>query len=94
MRSDNAPVEWRLGDAGRSGFFSRVIALGAGAAGIFWAFYELVRLALVMRMRFGGAYWRWRMETAFGRGLPRSRWELMRSLVEYGRWVHEVRCGR
>lgn len=53
--------------------------------------YELLRLGLLTRFRFRGAYWQWRLHTAFGRGYPASRSELIRSVVAYGRWVHRMR---
>ncbi len=55
--------------------------------------YELIRLALITRLRFRGAYWQWRMHTAFGRGYPASRLELVRSVLAYGRWVRRMRRG-
>lgn len=55
--------------------------------------YELARLALITRGRFGGAYWQWRLHTAFGRGYP-SRGETIRSVLAYGRWVYRMRRGR
>ncbi|TVQ61560.1 MAG: hypothetical protein EA379_06025 [Phycisphaerales bacterium] len=55
--------------------------------------YELARLAVISRFNFTGAYWRWRLETAFGRGYPESRWELVKAVLEYGRWVHRMRRG-
>ncbi|MFO0835310.1 MAG: hypothetical protein U0638_10085 [Phycisphaerales bacterium] len=55
--------------------------------------YELARLALITRARFGGAYWQWRLHTAFGRGYP-SRGETIRSVLAYGRWVYRMRRGR
>lgn len=56
--------------------------------------YELARLACITRCRFRGPYWRWRMETAFGRGLPHSRSELLRSLLHYGVWCYRTRRSR
>jgi hypothetical protein len=56
----------------------------------FWALYELARLGVVSRFRFRGPYWRWRLHTAFGRGYP-ARGELVRSVLAYGRWVHQMR---
>lgn len=50
----------------------------------------LVRLALRSRLRLKGPYWSWRMHTAFGKGMP-SRIELVRSVLDYGRWVHAMR---
>lgn len=52
---------------------------------------QLVRLAWISRFRFKGPYWTWRMQTAFGRGMPSDRLELIRSVLEYGRWVHRLR---
>ena len=55
--------------------------------------YELARLALLSGFRMRGRYWSWRLHTAFGRGYPRSRWELVRSLLAYGRWIYRMRRG-
>jgi hypothetical protein len=52
--------------------------------------YELVRLGFISRFRFSGAYWTWRLHTAFGRGYPR-RSELRRAVLDYGRWMHRMR---
>ncbi len=52
--------------------------------------YQLARLAVVTRFRFKGAYWTWRMQTAFGRGYP-PRGELIRSILDYGRWMHRMK---
>lgn len=52
--------------------------------------YELFRLGLLTGFRFRGAYWQWRLHTAFGRGFPARR-ELIASVLEYGRWVHRMR---
>lgn len=62
--------------------------------GCIGAIYELGRLAVISRFRFGGAYWRWRLETAFGQGYPASRWELIKAVLAYGRWAHRMRRGR
>ncbi len=56
--------------------------------------YELARLAILSRFRFSGAYWQWRLHTAFGRGYPQSKAELTRSILDYGRWVYRARRGR
>jgi hypothetical protein len=56
--------------------------------------YELLRLGLISRFRFRGPYWSWRLHTAFGRGYPRSRAELVRSVLAYGRWIYRTRRGR
>lgn len=52
--------------------------------------YELARLAFITRFRFRGPYWSWRLHTAFGRGKPPTL-ALVRSVLEYGRWVHRMR---
>lgn len=56
----------------------------------FGGLYELVRLAFITRFRFRGAYWQWRLHTAFGRGYPPRR-EHRRSLMHFARWVHQAR---
>ncbi|MCL4741720.1 MAG: hypothetical protein KJZ54_05890 [Phycisphaerales bacterium] len=53
--------------------------------------YALVRLGFITRFRFAGPYWRWRLHTAFGRGMPESRVETLRAIVRYGRWMHRMR---
>lgn len=53
--------------------------------------YQLARLALLSGFRFKGPYWTWRMHTAFGAGYPASRMELIRSVIEYGCWIHRMR---
>lgn len=55
--------------------------------------YELARLGVITRFRFRGDYWSWRLHTAFGRGYPSSRLELVRSVLAYGRWVFRMRRG-
>jgi hypothetical protein len=55
--------------------------------------YELARLGVITRFRFRGPYWEWRLHTAFGRGYPASRLELVRAVLEYGRWVRRMRRG-
>lgn len=55
--------------------------------------WQLARLGLLTGFRFRGEYWTWRLHTAFGRGYPESRGELVRSVLDYGRWVHRVRRG-
>ncbi len=56
--------------------------------------YQLARLAVITRFRFKGPYWRWRMETAFGRGYPASRRETVRAVLAYARWMHRMRRDR
>lgn len=55
--------------------------------------WQLLRLGLITRFRFRGDYWQWRMATAFGRGMPATRGELIRSVLDYGRWMHRTRRG-
>jgi hypothetical protein len=55
--------------------------------------YELARLGVTTGFRFRGRYWTWRLHTAFGRGYPASRLELISSVLAYGRWVHRMRRG-
>jgi len=52
--------------------------------------YQLARLGVVTGFRFRGPYWSWRLHTAFGRGTP-GRWEMVTSILEYGRWMHRMR---
>lgn len=57
--------------------------------------WELLRLGFVTGFKFKGPYWRWRMHTAFGRGMPEGgTWGLVKSVVEYGKWVHQQRMSR
>jgi hypothetical protein len=56
--------------------------------------WQLARLGVITRFRFRGDYWSWRMQTAFGRGMPATRAELARSVLDYGRWMHRVRRGQ
>jgi hypothetical protein len=56
--------------------------------------YELARLAVLSGLRFRGRYWSWRTHTAFGRGYPASRAELVRGVLAYGRWMWRMRRGR
>lgn len=53
--------------------------------------YQLTRLGFITGFRFKGSYWQWRLHTAFGRGYPASRLELLRSILAYGRWMHRMR---
>jgi hypothetical protein len=58
----------------------------------FGGVYELARLAFLTGFRFRGPYWSWRLHTAFGRGKP-GPIALVRSVLDYGRWVHRMRRG-
>lgn len=51
---------------------------------------ELGRLAVALRGKFGGRYWRWRMETALGRE-EKPAAELRRSALDFGRWRRRMR---
>ncbi len=62
-------------------------AIGGSILGV----CELARLAWVTRFRLRGRYWRWRTETAFGRGMPASRGELVRRTLAYARWARSIR---
>ncbi|MBX3364914.1 MAG: hypothetical protein KF866_09130 [Phycisphaeraceae bacterium] len=53
--------------------------------------FQLTRLAFLSKGRFRGPYWQWRIQTAYGRGLPASRRRRLHDLLEYARWVHRVR---
>jgi hypothetical protein len=53
--------------------------------------WQLARLAFISGLRFKGPYWTWRMHTAFGQGMPATRGELYRSILEYGRWMARMR---
>lgn len=55
------------------------------------AIVELIRLGWITRFRFDGPYWKWRFETAFGRGWPEPKRERLRAILSYGRWVHQMR---
>lgn len=52
--------------------------------------YHLVRLGVLLRFRFGGEYWQWRMHTALGDASP-SKVELWRAAWDFGVWMHRVR---
>lgn len=58
------------------------------------ALVALARLGIQTRGRVRGAYWRWRMETAFGTDPSRMppRAERWKSVIEYGAWVHRMRA--
>jgi hypothetical protein len=58
------------------------------------ALYELARLAALSKCRLRGPYWKWRLHTAFGRGYPASKAELVSSVLAYGRWVRRMRKDR
>jgi hypothetical protein len=54
----------------------------------------LVALGVATRFRLGGAYWKWRRETAFGN--DPSKWppaaERRRAMLEYARWAWRMRA--
>ena len=55
--------------------------------------WELMRLAAKTKFRLRGKYWRWRLETAFGRDPTRlpTRRERRKASLEYARWVRRMR---
>ncbi|HYE61656.1 MAG TPA: hypothetical protein VD997_06645 [Phycisphaerales bacterium] len=53
--------------------------------------WQLFRLGWISGFRFKGPYWTWRMQTAFGRGMPATKRELIASVLEYGRWMARMR---
>ena len=55
--------------------------------------YELLQLAVRTRYSSRNPYWQWRLETAFGadRDAMPSRWQRLRAMIEYGRWVHRMK---
>lgn len=63
---------------------SRLVSLFAGL-------WQLARLLALSRGRLRGKYWRWRQETAFGRGMPAGRRESLKATLDYGRWIARVR---
>jgi len=54
--------------------------------------WSLFMLGCRTRFRFDGAYWRWRQETAFGRGEPDAR-EKRLAVVHYARWMWRMKRG-
>jgi len=54
--------------------------------------WVLATLGWVSRFRLRGAYWSWRMHTAFADGIPEAKEHgLFRSVFEYGRWAWRIR---
>ncbi len=58
--------------------------------------WELALLAARNGMQLRGPYWRWRYETAFGTDASRRppRREIIRMLLDYGRWVWRMKQAR
>ncbi|MHC4219611.1 MAG: hypothetical protein ACYSU7_14305 [Planctomycetota bacterium] len=58
--------------------------------------WELVLLAARTGFRLRGPYWRWRGETVFGTdpATRPSRWQRVRAVIAYGRWVYRMKRGR
>ena len=54
--------------------------------------WELAALGCRSRFRLGGAFWRWRNETAFGNdpSCTPSRLQRWRRVLAYGRWVYRM----
>jgi len=57
------------------------------------AMWHLLRLLASVRFRLGGAYLRWRRETAFGHDPARwpTRAERQRAILSYGAWVGRMK---
>lgn len=54
------------------------------------AVLALLSLGWATRFRLRGAYWSWRMETAFGRGRPTRR-AMIAATLDYGDWARRMR---
>ncbi|MBC22925.1 MAG: hypothetical protein CMJ32_03275 [Phycisphaerae bacterium] len=58
--------------------------------------WELLLLAAGSGFRMNNRYWKWRHETAFGS--DPAKWpspaQRRRVIMEYGRWVHQIKRGR
>ncbi|MEN0020947.1 MAG: hypothetical protein AAF747_08710 [Planctomycetota bacterium] len=61
------------------------------AIGGMWA---LLRLGIATRFSFTGPYWTWRMQTAFGRGMPESKLEMLVAVYRYAVWMHRMKSLR
>ncbi len=56
------------------------------------AIWVLCTLAFVSKFRFKGAYWGWRMSTAFPKGSGQvGGFERARGAFEYARWAWRIR---
>ncbi|MEI7876435.1 MAG: hypothetical protein DWI09_02150 [Planctomycetota bacterium] len=57
------------------------------------ALLGLLRLGFATRLRVGGAYWKWRKETAFGSDPAKwpSAAERRHAMLEYARWTQAMR---
>ena len=51
----------------------------------------LASASLGIGLRFGGRYWRWRMETAMGTGARPGLVSRVRAALAYGLWVDRMR---
>jgi len=58
--------------------------------------WQLALLAGKTRFRLTGAYWRWRMETAFGSDHRRwpPRRQRIQAILDYARWLHRMKRAR
>lgn len=58
--------------------------------------WELLLLAIKARFRLRSSYWRWRYETAFGSNLATrpAKFEQLKAVLSYGRWVYRMKRGR
>ncbi|MCA9278642.1 MAG: hypothetical protein H6815_10665 [Phycisphaeraceae bacterium] len=53
--------------------------------------FMLLGLLVRTGFRTRGPYWRWRIDTAFGRGMPESRRERIHTTLDYGAWMWRMR---
>jgi hypothetical protein len=55
--------------------------------------WELLLLGFKTRFSFSGAYWRWRIETAFGSDPNRwpPRRQRLHATLDYARWVYRMK---
>ncbi len=59
----------------------------------FGGLWALLCLGVQTRFRFGGPYWQWRLDTAFGADpdhRPPKR-QMIRATLMYGRWLYRMR---
>lgn len=55
--------------------------------------WELLLLAINARFRLRSSYWKWRYETAFGNNIAArpSRFEQLKAMLSYGKWVYRMK---
>ncbi|MEO1008101.1 MAG: hypothetical protein AAFX79_06020 [Planctomycetota bacterium] len=52
------------------------------------------RLLIGAGAKLRGDYYAWRWHTAFGRGVPESKREMLRGMIAYLAWSQRIRSGR